>query len=144
MGLGVSMSDLRNAAQMALEALENCRIEYDYHGNPMDEENANLLKAITALRAALAQPEQEPVTWMSPNSQPMLGKDDGTGSAYHIITTSKATGNHTIPLYTAPPQRKPLTDEALMALLPGAVRLPPGWKDFARAIEREHGIGGES
>ena len=46
-------------------------------------------------------------------------------------------------LYTHPPQRKPLTDEALMALLPGAVRLPPGWKDFARAIERAHGIGGE-
>ena len=38
-------------------------------------------------------------------------------------------------------QRKPLTDEALMALLPGAVRLPPGWKDFARAIEAAHGRG---
>ena len=38
-------------------------------------------------------------------------------------------------------KRKPLTDEALMALLPGAVRLPPGWKDFARAIEKAHEIG---
>ncbi|MFP3746978.1 hypothetical protein SB816_28230 [Achromobacter sp. SIMBA_011] len=28
-----------------------------------------------------------------------------------------------------------LTDDELMALLPGAVRLPPGWKDTARAIE---------
>lgn len=46
-------------------------------------------------------------------------------------------------LYTAPLQRKPLTEEALMALLPGAVRLPLGWKDFARAIENAHGIGGE-
>ena len=27
-----------------------------------------------------------------------------------------------------------------MGLLPGAVRLPPGWKDFARAIEKAHGI----
>ena len=43
----------------------------------------------------------------------------------------------------AQPERHPLTEEALMTLLPGAVRLPPGWKDFARAIEKAHGIGGE-
>jgi hypothetical protein len=43
--------------------------------------------------------------------------------------------------------RKPLTDEEievlLKALLPDAVRLPPGWLNFARAIERAHGIGEE-
>jgi hypothetical protein len=52
---------------MALEALENCRIEYDYHGNPIDEENANLLKSIDTLRTALAAPEPEsktPAWWM--------------------------------------------------------------------------------
>jgi hypothetical protein len=41
------------------------------------------------------------------------------------------------PLYTAPPQREwqGLTDEEVMSLLPGAVRLPPGWADTVRAIE---------
>jgi len=28
-----------------------------------------------------------------------------------------------------------LTDEEIMSLLPGAVRLPPGWDQTARAIE---------
>jgi hypothetical protein len=28
-----------------------------------------------------------------------------------------------------------LTDEEIMSLLPGAVRLPPGWADTVRAIE---------
>jgi hypothetical protein len=46
----------------------------------------------------------EPVAWMNPASQSMVGKDDGTGTAFHIITTSKATGSHTIPLYTHPPR----------------------------------------
>jgi hypothetical protein len=45
--------------------------------------------------------------------------------------------------YDIPQRQKPLTEEALMKLLPEAVRLPPGWKDFARAIEKAHGIGGE-
>jgi hypothetical protein len=35
------------------------------------------------------------------------------------------------------PERKwqGLTDEEIMSLLPGAVRLPPGWADTVRAIE---------
>jgi len=45
------------------------------------------------------------------------------------------------PLYTAPPQRKPLTDEALMALVDATIK--DGRCEFARAIERAHGIGGE-
>ena len=28
-----------------------------------------------------------------------------------------------------------LTDEEIMSLLPGAVRLPPGWSETVRAIE---------
>lgn len=36
--------------------------------------------------------------------------------------------------------RKPLTKEQIQMLLPDAVRLPIGWLEFARAIEREHGI----
>lgn len=54
------MTDLRKAAKMALEALQGIHV-----GNmtPMAEENWN--KALTALRQALAQPEQEPIhAWL--------------------------------------------------------------------------------
>jgi hypothetical protein len=59
------------------------------------------------LRVLYAHPpcretEQEPVAWMSPASESMIGKTDENGSAYHIITTSKKTANNSIPLYTQP------------------------------------------
>ena len=58
------MSDLRTAAQQALEALE--AIDEDPHGTHSFPALSN--DAITALRAALAQQEQEPVadaeTWL--------------------------------------------------------------------------------
>ena len=41
----------------------------------------------------------EPMAWMSPASVKYVGKTDD-GFAYHIITTSKRTTNHSIPLYT--------------------------------------------
>jgi len=48
------MTDLRQAAQQALEALH----EFGYHGSsPRWERTSN------ALKAALAQPEQEPTPW---------------------------------------------------------------------------------
>jgi hypothetical protein len=86
--------------------------------------------------AALAQPEQEPVAYrfQSPATEAwLLGLEPPVGSRWEIE-----------PLYAAPPQRQPLTDDQLMSVLPGAVRLPPGWRDFARAIEKAHGIGVES
>jgi hypothetical protein len=52
-------------------------------------------KAVTALRQALAQPEQEPVAWME-DSIEFYAKDHPTNSC-------------TIPLYTAPPS-KPWVD----------------------------------
>jgi hypothetical protein len=48
------------------------------------------------------------------------------------------------PLYTAPPQRQPLTEEQLKPIADEYRILFGGWVvDFARAIERAHGIGGE-
>jgi hypothetical protein len=49
-------------------------------------------------------------------------------------------------LYTHPPQRKPLTDEEIDALpwtknYESDVTLYEALRDFARAIERAHGIG---
>jgi hypothetical protein len=81
-------------------------LTYHYKGRPEDYE------VIYNLRARLAQPESEPVQ-------------------------KTAVWNIKYPDYTAPPQREwqGLTDEEIMSLLPGAVRLPPGWSETVRAIE---------
>jgi hypothetical protein len=45
-----------------------------------------------------------------------------------------------VPLYTTPPKREPLSDEAVCKIL-----LKKEWKgfvDLVRIIEKEHGIGG--
>jgi hypothetical protein len=92
------MSDLRDAAQQALKSLRGYRREISCE-QPCDAEQA--------LVAALEQPEQEPVAWMSPASDSMIGKTDENGSAYHIITTSKKTANNSVPLFAHPPRREP-------------------------------------
>lgn len=48
-------SDLLAALQLALHALENARLEYDYHGNPMDKCDADVIAAVDTLRAAIAK-----------------------------------------------------------------------------------------
>jgi hypothetical protein len=86
---------------------------------------ANQEDIVKCLRSAIREPEtQEPVAWMQ-----------GTGLYW---PDDAAIGEPDCePLYTAPPQREwqGLTDEEVMSLLPGAVRLPPGWVDTVRAIE---------
>ena len=77
------------ALKIALEALENA--EYSDYGNK------KLNEAITAIKEALAQPEQEPVAWMN-DSTP-------SGIFARHMEGAKNFGC-TIPLYTAPPQRK--------------------------------------
>ncbi len=118
---------LREAAQQALEALE----KYDR------------VSALEFLRTALAEPEQEPVAWMHKKTD-LLRKE-----------TNKPKGadwdsDHWTPLYTHPPQRKPLTDEEIeLFAVKHAPPIDPAFAqhddyiEFARAIERAHGIGGE-
>lgn len=51
--------------KQALEALEDVRIEYDFHGNPLYDEDKKIDPAITVLRQAIEQAEkQKPVAWM--------------------------------------------------------------------------------
>jgi len=47
--------DLLAALQVALHALENARLEYDYHGNPMDKCDADVIAAVDTLRAVIAK-----------------------------------------------------------------------------------------
>jgi len=53
------------ALKLALEALENLYDTCDWHGDDGKEAMVNAPKAITAIKEALAQPEQEPMfNWL--------------------------------------------------------------------------------
>ena len=135
------MKDLRQAAQQALEALETCSEDEVYSDSDFgmvqvyDEDKVT--NAITALRAALAEPEQEPVGWLDTEMQ----------QAYTTHELADAEGTGFVPLYTAPhapTPRKPLHDMAVFDL--ADEHLYEGDKNygvlaFARAIEKAHGIG---
>lgn len=170
------MTDLRTAAQQALEALEEI--------NKLSiGENAICLPAeidgaINALRERMAQPEQEPVAlfkWL-PEGTTHIGRISVRTCAGGSLAMSThafkydadvlkvyVTDNDNEypnwrkakdvffhlnfpvqPLYTTPPQRKPLTHPQIHEL---------DWPDgmsfddilrFIRAIEAAHGIKGEA
>ena len=113
------MTDLRTAAQQALEALE----EYQSKGAPFMACDG----AIDALRAALAQqaePVQEPVQ-----------EPEGLDWRY------TARIGYVVKPYTAPPQRQPLTQEEIDRICAslGFAAISPA--EIVRAVERAHGIG---
>jgi transposase len=136
------MSDLREAAAMALYALE-----LECTSPPISETEV----AMAMLKDALAQPEptrsqqmrdagytrrprqlpkeneQEPVAWLS---------IDSIGERY--LCFSKPDDNDEVhALYTAPPQRKPLTEEERERMLEDYAT----HGDIVRAVEKAHGIG---
>jgi len=117
------------ALKLALEALE---FYYDLYKEKVD---ANV---ITAIKEALAQPKQKPVAWMRED-------EDCTD-----CIVWEQTEEHTIPLYTAPPQREPLTDEEFSnlvvenlgphALTGGKMSVYDAFLIAVRATEAAHGI----
>jgi hypothetical protein len=136
------MSNLRTAAQQALEALEQ--------DNP-----AGRTATITALKAALAEPVQEPVAWG------LFAKvEDGTFNLQHPVrfTEDDAEADQSMyehgtqirihALYTAPPQRKPpATIDEMFDRMNKAPRgvfsgrdLMTIWMEAWRAAEQHHGI----
>jgi len=102
------MTTLREAAQQALEALEESEQHYG--------SDSALRDAIQILRTALEQPEQEPVAWMDDfgNAFP-LGAVKGAGS------WRDDHQRNWIPLYTQPPRREwqGLTDEEIESIWDG-------------------------
>jgi len=82
------------------------------------------------LNMAQPQVEQEPVAWMN--------------AAMDMTYTYGPYHSDDIPLYLHPqPPRQPLTDEQMKTIV-GNVADIGGSIRIARAIERAHGIGGES
>jgi hypothetical protein len=86
--------------------------------------------------AQIEQSEQEPVLWL---------KTWSDGSVSVLKTKSHAFADRELePLYSAPPPRKPLTDEHILHIANRLweIKIPSDsslW--FARAIEAAHGIG---
>ncbi len=120
------------------ELLQRCLDEFEYKGVACNELCIDINKL-------LAKPEQEPVAWMY-DHQIEVGYDKYT--EVNIIETCARNleSNNCInirPLYLAPPKREPLSD-AQIAELWGDKHSGKTYKvkNFARAIEKEHGIGG--
>ena len=134
------MNDLRTAAQQALEALE-----YGQYSLKQVSEHEWVSRgqlAMQALRAVLAQEQAEPV---KPYCY-IYEYDQGFGlhREFHPVPYNGMKPSRTVPLYTAPPRRKPLTEEEIWELyyaLPSDDFECSNRVDFARAIEAAHGIG---
>jgi hypothetical protein len=118
------MTTLREAAQQALEALE--MLAQPTKTNSETPRYKAHKAAITALRAALAQQEQEPVAWRH------------KGAGHFTVTPLVSKFPEWEPLYTAPPRREwqGLTEEEIdrvVVLLGFAQFSPP---EVARAVEQ--------
>ena len=112
---------MRQALELALEALED---------------RTSLMKwqiARDAVKEALAQPEQEPVATLDDLEQEIYENTRQFVSRDVMEWMLKR-------YYTTPPQRKPLTDEEIGAILEGVNAYGTRLYTFARAIEAVHGI----
>ena len=88
-------------------------------------------QAAALLRELAAEPVQEPAIWIQSNHL-----QHAKNGPYLARTGPTKLMSDFIPLYAAPQQRKPLTDEAIEAILDEFDVDREAWKPLARAIER--------
>jgi len=127
------------ALKLALEALELEDLACRYEKDPTPE---HIAKAITAIKEALAKPEQELVAWMY--EQARFGPTDLRGQQWKLALSrlkpwaGDGLVRNVRPLYTTPPQRKPwvgLTDEEQIQVAWACGAMSADWLEFAQAIE---------
>ena len=99
-----------------------------------------LIEEVEDLRAYVEQ-SLKPVAWIFTWYE--IAKDRHVRRIIDFEERPNIPGYELIPLYTHPPQRKPLTNEELDALAIDEDGLPNSHFEFARAIEKAHGIGSE-
>ena len=163
------MSELRKAAERALKALDGV---LDTYGEPLDlmtisggtYEALECRDAITALRAALAQPDESfcdsHCTWHDHHPDCALAQPEQDPVAYlwqhgetnrtriierDQVWTANDQWNCVGPLYLHPPQRKPLTDDQIDAIVRSNVTITDQNLACAvymsmRELEAAHGI----
>ena len=139
----VSVTDLQQAL------VETNLIDPDAIDDPEGYDDGSTVAQIDALHGMLfkpqrpAEPVQEPVAWRFQSALGgwAYGSQPPLGSKYPVY-----------PLYTAPPQRKPLTEEEIEKAYREIWRDLPsdfdhtsaGWIEMGiRYAERAHGIGGQ-
>jgi hypothetical protein len=134
------------ALKLALEALEIEEAQTHYPSQW-------LLKAITAIKEALANDalekkaenarelglNYEPVAWITEWESKY-----SSGKILDYIAHTRGEKVEYTPLYTTPPQRKPLTDEEIDELSRTMVKGNKSVNWLCRAIEAAHGIKGEA
>ena len=88
---------------------------------------SNLNKTVTAIKEALAQPEQEPVAWF---------RYETVYEYKNQLARCTKDCIGAFPVYTTPPQRKPLTDEEIILIVADCASSHQHTDiHFARAIE---------
>ena len=136
------MTDLKQAAQMALEALECCRVHYGQEVTMSFDEGC-VDNAINALRTALEQ-QVEPGAWRTFDGEGGYDYRTYEDNEDYAAEWAKRNPRHVgwvDPLYTTPPQRKPLTDEEIKEAAPAYA--VDDFLDFnagVRFAEAAHGI----
>ena len=121
----------REALKLAMEALKY-PLNQSHENFNVDMAELLAHRAITAIKEALAQPEQEPVAFICE-----FYADEG----HPFVSFEPVTHGTNTPLYTTPPQRKPLTDEEIILIVAECAASHQHTDiHFARAIERAHGI----
>ena len=146
------------ALKLALEALEDLGMK---HFESTDE--VLYKDTFTAIKEALAQPEQEPVVWMYQNKsthevrfQKHMRDFVDHSKTSEVPLYSEPLANHELQCVCgavwcgdemvhlpnkAPPQRKPLSDEEIILIVAECAASHQHTDiHFARAIERAHGI----
>lgn len=109
----------REVVTQALDALEGCRVEYDYHGNPVDASDQDVINASTVLRAALEQPQIQsggiPPGWRLVPVEPTQAQLNAWQSHFGLIE-----GAYVAMLAAAP--QPPAVKDSLTAQQPQGVR----------------------
>ena len=121
------------AMKLALRSIRELVVDESDDASALQGVRMRKQKAEKALREALAQTEQEPEWYHGIDVY-------GCNRFYH--KTEDRTSEFNTPLYTTPPQRKPLSDEEMKKIW-YAMQNIMGWYSFqeiARAIEAAHGI----
>jgi hypothetical protein len=98
---------------------------------------------MTALRAALAQEEQEPVAWRTFDGEGGYDYRTYDDNENYRDEWDRRNPNHkgwVEPLYTHPPRREPLSDEELDRLWREPMSADWEHREYGRAIEAAHGI----
>jgi hypothetical protein len=138
------MTDKDEALRLALEKLTAASNYIDTLGGV----SKGYRMDIERLKAAL-EAKYEPAAWMYPDDLKRFETSEAYAEAYSIEMVSPTQGE-TLPLYTTPPQRKPLTDEEMQRIIHEHTKLNPNQRDdkqligyiinATRAIEAAHGI----